>query len=204
MYTNSNRLTGTLLAAWGDHTSMRDLQLSDNRFTGILTDRSVAVTMQVLRANRNSFSGNLPVAVSKLSHLHDLQVHSNKFTGSIPQIIHVVVALQILDISKNKISGMVPFTAGGGARQAIQSLNANGNSLFGSIPDSIGNMRRLNHLALSYNKLEGVLPIAFNRMRALVRLQLSGNRPSLAHKKTLVVPARRSQDQAGNKVSEIS
>ncbi|KAJ0965138.1 hypothetical protein J5N97_026276 [Dioscorea zingiberensis] len=83
-------------------------------------------------ASDNSFSGQIPLTISKLKQLTSLHFEDNKFSGSIPLEISMCSEMVDLDLANNSFSGSI-----------LQSLEM---------------LTSFNSLNLSQNKLAGFLP----------------------------------------------
>ncbi|KAF9604352.1 hypothetical protein IFM89_006359 [Coptis chinensis] len=83
----------------------------------------------------NRLTGGLPVDLSRLSHLKELDLGNNNFSSQIPEEISQCTMLTSLLFNENRLSG--------------------------SIPNSISKLSNLTRLDLSANNLTGVIPESY-------------------------------------------
>ncbi|XP_031285873.1 probable inactive receptor kinase At5g10020 isoform X3 [Pistacia vera] len=112
-----NHLNGFLLPSFLNSTTLTDINLSGNNFTGPLplqetkTTPSVSsapsLSLQSIDLSYNSLSGQLLPEISKFHNLLYLNLSNNKFEGSIPDGLPDV--LKGLNVSFNNLSGVVPY-----------------------------------------------------------------------------------------------
>ncbi|KAJ3020844.1 UNVERIFIED_CONTAM: hypothetical protein HDU68_009946 [Siphonaria sp. JEL0065] len=126
---SSNSLSGPLPASLGSLKSLISLNLSKNRLTGILPDLTdlprldvldlgenrfmsplpeLPASLQEIRLNNNSFSGPIPLHLTKLPKLHTLSLSHNHFTLTIPPGFGKLKRLLVLDLSHNQLIGSIP------------------------------------------------------------------------------------------------
>ncbi|XP_057754358.1 receptor-like protein EIX2 isoform X2 [Arachis stenosperma] len=144
---NDNGLTGTIPETFGDKLSslevlnltdnelkgqipvslfhicnLTKLDISENRFTGMVPDLSQLSSLEVLRLHNNRLSGTMHEGIGQLSNLRRiptwigdnipklliLSLHSNKFHGNIPTSMCNLHELRVLDLSLNILSGSIP------------------------------------------------------------------------------------------------
>jgi len=98
----------------------------------------------------NSLSGPLPVTLSNLTYLTELNLHGNVLTGELSGSISKMKQLKKIDISDNHLIGL--------------------------LPESFGNLNDLLYLNLERNKLEGNIPSTYGTLYSLQAIQLNSNR----------------------------
>ncbi|KAJ3695552.1 hypothetical protein LUZ60_000929 [Juncus effusus] len=126
------------------------LDLSFNKFSGILGDLGNWPSLKAISLHGNSFNGSLPTEeLCKMINLQELDLSQNEFTGDLPSCIGNLTSLTFLDLSQNQFQIKFP------------------NSIFTS-------MTSLKHLSLSENQLEGLLYFnSFSNHSKLKILELS-------------------------------
>ncbi|PON98103.1 LRR domain containing protein [Trema orientale] len=91
-----------------------------------------------------------------LGLLRVIDLSSNKLTGEIPvEVTHLVQLVQ-LNLSRNDLSGAIPKKIGNLTK--LDSLDLSHNDLSGEIPQSLAEVSSLNYLDLSNNGLSGRIP----------------------------------------------
>lgn len=178
-----NQITGTLPATL-EFMAAKTMDLSNNRFTGMVPKFPINVTYMYLQ--RNSLSGPLPSDFGA-PLLQSLTLYGNLISGTIPSSLFSLEHLEILDLSGNKLSGEVPTyqeDSNPRTRQLIV-VNLNSNNLSGEFPLIFRSCPRLVFLDLSYNQFSGNLPLwmgkKFLPILSLLRLRsnmFSGHIPT--------------------------
>jgi Leucine-rich repeat (LRR) protein/photosystem II stability/assembly factor-like uncharacterized protein len=97
----------------------------------------------------NALSGSLPVTLSNLTYLTELDLHGNIITGELPGSIGKLVKLISIDLGNNQIAG--------------------------NLPEEWGDLNKLLYLNLAHNKLEGKIPSTYGNMLYLQSFQLNSN-----------------------------
>jgi hypothetical protein len=161
--------------------------------------------MLLLRSN--TFSGHIPIEITRLFSLRILDLANNTFSGLIPQSLvnlkalttTTVVALDLIDNPFREVhqSGYSIFQFGGSNNNDSLSLTVKGqvldykenamffmsidlscNRLTGQIPEEIGSLLGLVNLNLSSNFLSGNIPYKIGNLQSLESLDLSNNQLS--------------------------
>jgi len=122
----------------------------------------------------NGLSGSLPLEITELSGLAELNLSENTLTGTIPEGIGSLISLQFLDLSDNALNGPVPEEIGG--LEDLVEVDLALNLLSGSIPETIGNLSSLEFLALDNNLFNDELPESLGSLSELEVLTLSHNK----------------------------
>ena len=84
LYVNNNKLTGPFPSAIGGMDKLGTLELSSNEFSDEIPAWLGDTTLRNVRLNHNRFSGPLPAEISKLTNLYRLFLHENDLSGPIP------------------------------------------------------------------------------------------------------------------------
>ncbi len=134
------------------------------------------------RFNGNTLTGQLPLGISQLSLLEDLDVSNNQLTGPLPAGITSLAQLRVLNLSENAFTGTIPSTIGNLTN--LETLDLWRTWMSGPIPSSIGNLRSLRVLVLSslygspadeFARLTGTIPPEIGNLSRLSVLDLSSN-----------------------------
>ncbi|CAL4968957.1 unnamed protein product [Urochloa decumbens] len=144
-------LAGTLSAAIGNLTFLRDLELGFNWL-----------------------HGDVPASLGRLRRLRYLDLGYNTFSGEIPANLSSCVAMEQMFLDANGFIGNIPADLGDRLTQ-VQVLRLNNNSLTGPVPASLANMSSLWHLALGNNHLDGTIPLELAGLSGLRYLDLAVN-----------------------------
>ena len=204
IHLSSNRITGNIPEDLGlRYPSLVELLLQNNNLSGTLP-QSIGFLDKLVTLNvaRNSLSGYVPAALSKL-HLKVLVLSSNQFIGfesgqnftfknlnifrashltkltcCISKILSLLMPskneLMQIDISNSNISGHLPDTVF--SFQRLTFLKIASNRLSGAIPSPIANLPYLTMLDLRNNNFSGRIPVTFSRLLMLTELYLQGNK----------------------------
>ncbi|KAL1560857.1 hypothetical protein AAHA92_11024 [Salvia divinorum] len=123
--------------------------------------------------------GEIPISLSKLSHLRVLILYGNDLRGNLDELFGnksgkgILESLQILDLAHNQFNGSLPDLT---ALSALTEVYLGVNNFSGSIPLSIGQLSELQALDLSNNLLNGVVSEShFIKLHKLKELDLSFN-----------------------------
>ncbi|KAK2657025.1 hypothetical protein Ddye_010077 [Dipteronia dyeriana] len=164
--------------------NLQILDLSDNRFGGVLPDSIGSLSNQLvqLKLGRNRLSGSIPTEIENLVNLTELTMETNNLAGSIPSVIGNLLMIRRLYLSENNFSGLIPSSIGNITQ--LYALHLENNRLTGSIPSTFENLLRLQELDLSQNNLQGFIPkevIGLSSLTISLNLahnQLTGPLPS--------------------------
>ncbi|KAI9117448.1 hypothetical protein K1719_011614 [Acacia pycnantha] len=119
----SQSLSGTLSAAIGNLTNLRQVLLQNNNISGqIPPELGTLPKLQTLDLSNNRFSGVIPSSLSHLDGLKYLRLNNNSLSGPFPVSLAKIPQLAFLDLSYNNLSGPVP-------KFPARSLNVVGNPL---------------------------------------------------------------------------
>ncbi|EFJ23324.1 hypothetical protein SELMODRAFT_415673 [Selaginella moellendorffii] len=187
---------------WKDCDALKVLNLSDNQFSGpflsVFGNRSlpqVFKSLEVLQADHNSFTGEIPtvpptlealdlscnkfsssntnICLSK-SKLQSLVLVYNRLRGPVLNLAMNCSNLKMLDLSINFVTGSLPGNICSRLSK-LQHLILWGNNLEGRIPATIDECSELVTLHLSHNNLTGVIPEEISRLKNLSLLVLNNN-----------------------------
>jgi len=157
---SDNGFNGSIPFSFGNSSSLRGLDLSNNVLTGRIL-------------SNNSLQGQIPIWIWDMSSLEFLDLSGNNFFGPLPPTISTSSNLRYIYLSRNKLQWPIEMTFNGSSQ--ILALDLSHNNLTGRIPEWIGGLSNLRFLLLSYNNLEGEIPIQLSRLDQLTLIDLSHN-----------------------------
>ncbi|KAI3810132.1 hypothetical protein L1987_19742 [Smallanthus sonchifolius] len=152
-------LTGTLyLSDLMLISTLTDVTLSGNYFSGNLSFSSPSCPFQTLNLSGNKLAGNLPTSLSSCKYLMSLDLSDNLLKGDIPTGFIPGFGLKVLDLSGNNLTGKFQ-NLDFGACQNLTVINLSRNDLAGTgFPVSLTNCHLLESLDISHNALRMKIP----------------------------------------------
>uniref|UniRef100_A0ACD5UJN2 Uncharacterized protein n=1 Tax=Avena sativa TaxID=4498 RepID=A0ACD5UJN2_AVESA len=172
----SLNLTGQITPSLGNLTFLRELNLTDNHFSGQLPSLNRLIKLEFLALRENILQGNIQdatIALANCSKLMWLEISSNMLVGSIPRKIGSFSNLVFLDLSQNNLTGTIPPTFSNITRLLYLFLGEN--QLEGNIPGELGQPSNMQALVLKGNKLSGRVPSELCNISSLILLDLGMN-----------------------------
>lgn len=154
----NNRITGISLfncgvsdlpESIGNLSSLKKLDLSNNKLTILPESIGQLSSLQTLSLNRNKLS-TLPKSIGKLSSLKELYLSYNKLS-TLPESIGNLTSLERLSLYYNKLT-ILPGSIGN--LIYLETLNLKNNFKLKALPVSIINMKILKHFFLSTTLLD--------------------------------------------------
>ncbi|XP_042491965.1 LOW QUALITY PROTEIN: receptor-like protein 7 [Macadamia integrifolia] len=158
------------------------LDLRNNKLQGSLPIPASFVTF--FSISNNSFVGEIPESICKLSDLQVFDASHNNLSGSIPECLGNISTLSVLDVQGNRFHGMPQnFTNA----SSLRTLKMNGNILEGQVPRSLANCTSLEVLDLGKHKIFDTFPFWLGKLPKLRVLVLHSNRfyGPIQHPRTL-------------------
>ncbi|KAL1190955.1 Receptor-like protein 1 [Cardamine amara subsp. amara] len=155
---SNNRFSG-ILPLWIGRMSLGTLDVSGNQLKGPFPVQ--LQNLYFIDISHNSFSGSIPRNVN-FSFLTELRLHNNEFMGSIPDTLLKSPKLEVLDLRNNNLSGNIPDTIGNAS--VLGALLLRNNSLQSHTLERICQLSKVNLLDLSHNKFKGVIPSCLGNM----------------------------------------
>ena len=160
-------------------TKLTKLVVNSNNITGSLSEKVANWTeMTNLYVNNNKqFGGSLPVALSSLKQLINLNIAQTAISGAVPAELSGCESLQSFMAYETEISSIPDNWDQWPALKIIQ-LYGNKN-LVCPLPASIGNMKKVTSLQLKNGNFTGNIPESYaNLPTTCTQLFLNGNRLS--------------------------
>ncbi|KAL9277172.1 hypothetical protein ACSQ67_025280 [Phaseolus vulgaris] len=195
----ANRLTGSIPIEITNISTLLDLNLEANQFSGNLSLLGSLTQIQRLLLSSNNFTGELPVTFAKLSQLKHFLIRDNQFSGKIPDFIQNWTSLTTLWIEGNGFSGPIPSGISklenltdlrisdlrGSEPSNFPLLEKMMNlhilimrncNIIGDLPEYLAKMKGLkDNLDLSFNKLTGQIPVTYAALSKVTNIYLTGN-----------------------------
>ncbi|KAL1205735.1 Receptor like protein 27 [Cardamine amara subsp. amara] len=155
------------------NTSVRFLDFSMNNFKGSLPYPPLSISL--LSAWNNSFTGNIPLAICNRSSITVFDLSYNNFTGPIPQCLSDFHdSLIVVNLRKNNLDGSLPDMCYDGA--LLRTLDLGYNQLTGKLPRSLLNCSSLKFVSLDHNRLRDTFPFWLKALPDLQALTLRSNK----------------------------
>jgi len=173
LYLEENELEGHLPESLEGMTSLLDLNVGSNKFSGPIGVLKALSNLETLHLSNNEFSGTIPDMFDQLFRLHELVVPNNKFEGSIPKTVTHLQTLKILDLDSNRLEGSLP--KGLGLMTDVTTISLRNNQFEGLIPTNLGRLDDIQTLSLNNNKLSGPIPTELGLCFRLKTLHLQNN-----------------------------
>ncbi|KAL8502098.1 hypothetical protein ACS0TY_021280 [Phlomoides rotata] len=158
LFLNNNLLSGTIPPSLGSCTSLQTLDLSYNRLTGRVPPEISGLheMRRFINLSHNQFEGLLPIELSKLSSVEEIDLSSNNFNGSLFYQISSCYELKVLNISNNSIQGHLLDSLGD--LKSLVTFDVSMNKISGMIPPSMNKISTLKFINLSLNDFSGTIP----------------------------------------------
>ncbi|KAL1064793.1 hypothetical protein V6Z11_D13G236900 [Gossypium hirsutum] len=194
---NHGNLQGTVPDTFNDLSSLQELDLSGNYFSGSFPMVTLYIPNLVyLDLRFNNFSGTIPEDLF-YKRLDAIFLNNNQFEGELPSNIGNSPA-SVINLANNKFIGNIPASFGFmrsklkevlflnnqltgcipqsvGLFSEMQVFDVSHNSLMGHLPDTMSCMSDIEVLNLAHNELSGVLPDIVCSLRSLMNLTVAYN-----------------------------
>jgi len=170
LYASSNALTKTLTESFGNLTSIKEVDLSNNNLNSLPSTFGKLDTLQTLNLSSNKIQ-SLPYTFGNLDSLRYFYASSNAFGKTLAESVGNLKSIQEINLSNNKIDSL-PTTFGN--LDTLQILNLSSNNLI-ALPINFGELNNLQTVNLSNNKIKE-LKADFGDLSFLSHLYLSNNK----------------------------
>ena len=152
-----NQLSGTIpFDLMTNFTSLQDLVLSNNVFTGTLMnsmDKLTSLQKLDLSSNPSLSSGPLPSEIGLLTKLTYLDLFNNMINSEIPTELGLSTVLQLLSLGANAMTGTIPPQVF--ACTKLSAVGFQGNSFTGTLPSEFGSLSRVDRFVPGVNRFHG-------------------------------------------------
>ncbi|KAF4351789.1 hypothetical protein G4B88_030150 [Cannabis sativa] len=178
LYLDNNQLEGHFPNRLKTFPNLVNLDISHNRFVGLLPDLSSMPNLTSFKASNNKFSGTSSESIGKLEYLTSLDVSSNCLSGYMSHVLNLQCpSLDNLDISYNldmslKFNSKYPIIPS----FKLATINLASCKLGPEFPNWIQTQTNLRHLDISNANISGPIPNWFPNITSnLYYLNMSHN-----------------------------
>lgn len=177
LHLRQNQLTGELPGGLSNLKNLQYLAVDDNKLSGDPTGLFTALTSLVyLHADTNNFDGVLDDKfLANTTNLLQTDLSHNNFTSdNFPSHLLSLPILEVLDLSRNQLRGRLPIDIA--PNPALNSLSLYGNDMDGPVSGAaLKNWPNLIHLDLAENQFTGPMPTEIGELSLMAFLFLSNN-----------------------------
>ena len=172
-----NSLNGSIPVSLFSLPTLRNLQLSNNQFSGLLNESSNSPSvLDTLDLSSNKLKGPIPMSVFELQGLKFLSLSSNNFDGSLQlNEIQQLTNLSNLDLSYNNLSIEYNGTNSSSSSFPQMATLKLVSCKLKTFPDFLKNQSKLTILDLSNNHIKQGIPNWIWKLSNLHYLNLSYN-----------------------------
>ncbi|XP_076914732.1 receptor-like protein EIX2 [Bidens hawaiensis] len=121
----------------------------------------------------NFINSTIPVWLSNLTGLMQLNLQDNQFHGEVPGFFGMFDALAFIKLSRDFFDTLIPDHLYN--LSTLIHLDLSGNMFSGHIPANLGLILSLENLYLHSNQLSGNIPLSLGKLSNLKNLDLSSN-----------------------------
>ncbi|XP_026459637.1 LRR receptor-like serine/threonine-protein kinase RCH1 [Papaver somniferum] len=176
LVTSRNSLTGTIPSCLFKLKYLRVIDVSKNKFHGLVPFPPKGIKLFILSGNK--FSGEISLELGRiLSNAYTISIAGNELSGSIPFILCQTkpgfTFISYIDLSNNKLSGTIPSNIGHCRR--LSALKLGNNNLTGKVPDELKLTKSMSFLQLNNNYLDGTPLNLISEFHELKFLNLANN-----------------------------
>ncbi|CAO2037626.1 unnamed protein product [Urochloa humidicola] len=166
-------LDGQISPSLGNISHLASLDLSTNKFSGLIPPLGYLHKLKFLDLNYNLLQGNIPDSVTNFSNLRGLFLAGNMLVGEIPKKVALLSNLRDLWLQSNNLSGAIPPELGN--ITTFKQVILQTNQLHGSIPEELGKLSNMSDLLLGGNSLSGRIPETLLNLSSLQQLAMPMN-----------------------------
>ena len=192
-------LEGTLPAQLVEISSLVDLEVQDNQFTGPFPSFSGHVTLQTIIAHNNNFTSFPTQFFTGMTSLQSISIDYNPFSawtvpdnvveatsltgfsansanlgGKVPDFLGTMVSLQDLHLAMNNLEGELPSSFAGSGIQSLWLNGQKGNNKLNGTIAILANMTFLTEVWLHGNQFTGPIP-DLSKAKSLQNVSLRDN-----------------------------
>ncbi|KAL3801073.1 hypothetical protein HJC23_002366 [Cyclotella cryptica] len=173
LYLSHNKIT-YIPDAILELTYLKALFMFDNWIASTVPSKIGQLTsLEELDLEMNYFTGQLPDELYNLSNLKKLWLFGNMITGQLSPNLSKMSSLNVLDLSQNYISGEIPTEIG--LFQNMTELYLTKNLISGQLPTELSKLTSLTVLDMSMNYLNSTVISDIGALENLVTLRLDNN-----------------------------
>ncbi|KAF8106283.1 hypothetical protein N665_0145s0093 [Sinapis alba] len=170
---SSNYLFGSVPPDISRLAKLQSLMLDGNYFNGSVPDTLDSLTnLTVLSLKNNRFSGPFPSSICRIGRLTNLALSHNGISGRLPDLSKLD-HLHMLDLRENHLDSELPVMP-----KRLVTVLLSKNSFSGEIPRHFGGLSQLQHLDLSFNHLTGTPSRFLFSLPSVSYLDLASNKLS--------------------------
>jgi hypothetical protein len=140
---DQQQIGGVIPDSFYDVTSLSNVDLDDNQFSGTLSGPGIAKLKDLIffSASGNSFAPQpLPWQFGTLKSLKFLGLNNANLIGTVPPYFQQLIDMRALDLQDNSLVGSIDFLTN---YRSLQTINLSNNDFTGAIPSSLWNAPEL-------------------------------------------------------------
>ncbi|ESQ41383.1 hypothetical protein EUTSA_v10012902mg [Eutrema salsugineum] len=170
---SSNYLFGSVPPDISRLVKLQSLMLDGNYFNGSVPDTLDSLTnLTVLSLKNNRFKGPFPSSICRIGRLTNLALSHNEISGKLPDLSKLE-HLHMLDLRENHLDSELPAMP-----KRLVTVLLSKNSFSGEIPSRFGGLSQLQHLDMSFNHLTGTPSRFLFSLPSISYLDLASNKLS--------------------------
>ncbi|GKE10600.1 leucine-rich repeat-containing protein [Tanacetum coccineum] len=164
LYLQSNLIEGPFPTSICNMTTLKFLDMSNNRFGGLISQcfGKLTSSLRMIDLGNNSFQGSIPSSNNNCELLEGLILKGNQLEGELPRSLSKCRFLSVIDLGNNHLNGTFPGWLG--ELSELQVLVLKSNKFHGHIQPSFAvefPFPNLQVLDLSHNRFVGQLPAKY-------------------------------------------
>ncbi|KAK4741923.1 hypothetical protein SAY87_025511 [Trapa incisa] len=184
VWLHGNQFTGTIPGNIGDLSSLKDLNLNQNRLLGPIPESLAGMELEELNLNNNLINGPIPrfkaVNVSYTSNCFCLSLLGVQCAPHVDALLDFLAAVNYPENLVTQWVGNDPcegpwFGLSCDLKSKVSIINLPRHNLSGTLSPSIADLDSLVEIRLAGNELHGQVPHSYTELKMLRLLDLSGN-----------------------------